>query len=98
MLTAGHPIAFGFDVKESTAVYSFFATSITNDFNREGLPVASLFLPLEMHYPKGFKIEVEPRQVTYRISPKNDHVLEIFSPKNDTITGLLVAINISPKY
>ncbi|VDO03620.1 unnamed protein product [Rodentolepis nana] len=76
--TAGTPIDLVFNVKNGSGSYAFSSTNLTSEFAKKGGPIASIFLPIEIHYPRGYCIEITPKSISYKVSKENDHLIELF--------------------
>nr|CDS27473.1 glycoside hydrolase subgroup catalytic core [Hymenolepis microstoma] len=92
--TVGTPIDLVFNVNNGSGSYSFASTNLTLEFVKKGESIASIFLPIEMHYPRGYKIEVTPKSISYNVTKENDHLIELFGPSHGITEGTVIMANI----
>lgn len=62
-----------------------------------GQPIASIFIPIEMHYPDGYLIELQPPSTRYEVSKTNDHIIDVYPGDTELVTDGLIEINVQPK-
>lgn len=92
--TVGTPIYLSFHIENGSALYAFSSTNLTSDFAKKGEPIASIFLPIEMHYPQGYRIEIDPKSIFYNVAKENDHLIELFGSLDGIIEGTIIMASI----
>ncbi|KAH9280717.1 Endoglycoceramidase [Echinococcus granulosus] len=95
MMTAGEPISLVFDVKTGSAFYAFSSTRLTMDLARKKEPIASIFIPIEIHYQNGYKFEVNPISIWYNVSLHNSNLFYLYAPSSGLTEGVIIEVNIN---
>ncbi|KAM3182885.1 hypothetical protein ACTXT7_011443 [Hymenolepis weldensis] len=92
--TVGTPINLFFHVENGSALYAFCSTNLTSEFAKKGEPIASIFLPIEMHYPHGYSVEIDPKSIFYNVAKENNHLIELFGSSDGIIEGTVIMASI----
>ena len=95
--TAGVPISLVFDTNNGSGFYAFQTNELTVDLAKQGEPIASIYVPVELYYQHGYQFEITPPEFSYKISPDNDYLFNLYAPPNGIIDGIIIEVNIFAK-
>lgn len=92
---AGSPISLTFNTETGSAFYAFSSTKLTSELANRREPIASVFIPKDLHYLLGYKVEVNPNSISHSLAKDNDHLIELFGPPSGIIEGTIIEINVN---
>ena len=95
--TAGVPISLVFDTNNGSGFYAFQTNELTVDLAKQGEPIATVYVPVELYYQHGYQFEITPPEFSYKISPDNDHHFNLYGPSNGGSKDIFVVAKISSK-